>query len=47
MFAQAPEGSVMLREHENLRDWLARIETRPSMAVTTWDKLLERVAAAA
>jgi hypothetical protein len=31
----------MLREHENLR------ETRPSTAVTTWDKLLERVAVAA
>jgi len=47
MLAQAPEGAQMLREHENLTRWLARIEARPSMAATTWDKLLERVAAAA
>ena len=47
MFAQAPEGAQILQEHENLRDWLMRIETRPSMAATTWDRLLERVAAAA
>jgi len=47
MFAQAPEGAQILREHENLRGWLARIEARPSMQATTWDRLLERVAAAA
>ena len=47
MLAQAPEGAQMLREHENLTGWLARIEAHPSMAATTWDKLLERVAAAA
>src|SRR6516162_2409659 len=47
MLAQAPEGAQMLREHENLTRWLARIEARPSIAATTWDKLLERVAAAA
>jgi len=47
MLAQAPEGAQMLREHENLTRWLACIESRPSMAATTWDKLLERVAAAA
>src|SRR5215472_16806199 len=47
MFAQAPEGAQILQEHENLRGWLARIEARPSMAATTWDKLLERVAAVA
>jgi len=47
MFAQATEGAQMLQEHENLTRWLARIEARPSMAATTWDKLLERVAAAA
>jgi glutathione S-transferase len=46
MLAQAPEGAQMLREHENLTGWLARIEARPSTAATTWDKLLERVAAA-
>ncbi|HEV3371461.1 MAG TPA: glutathione S-transferase family protein [Xanthobacteraceae bacterium] len=47
MFAQAPEGGTILREHENLSGWLARIEGRPSMKATTRDRLLERVAAAA
>jgi glutathione S-transferase len=47
MFALAPEGAAILQGHENLRSWLARIEARPSMAATTWDRLLERVSAAA
>jgi glutathione S-transferase len=47
MFAQAPEGTQILQDHKNLTRWLARIEARPSMAATTWDKLLERAAAAA
>jgi glutathione S-transferase len=47
MFAQAPEGAQILQDHENLRRWLTRIEARPSMQATTWDRLLERVAAAA
>ena len=47
MFAQAPEGAQILHEHENLNRWLACIEARPSMQATTWDRLLERVAAAA
>jgi glutathione S-transferase len=47
MFALAPEGAAILKEHENLGRWLARIEARPSMQATTWDRLLERVAAAA
>ncbi len=47
MLALAPEGAAILREHENLRDWLARIEARASMQETTWDRLLERAAAAA
>jgi glutathione S-transferase len=46
MFAQAAEGTDILREHQNLSDWLARIEARPSMQATTWDRLLERAAAA-
>jgi glutathione S-transferase len=45
MFVQAPEGA-QLQEHDNLRGWLERIEARPSMQATTWDSLLERVAAA-
>ncbi len=47
MFAQAPEGAQILQDHKNLTGWLARIEARPSMQATTWDRLLERVAAAA
>ena len=47
MFAEAPEGAQILQEHENLSRWLARIEARPSMQATTWDRLLQRVAAAA
>ena len=47
MFAEAPEGAQILQEHENLRGWLARIEARPSMEATSWDRLLQRVAAAA
>ena len=47
MFAQAPEGAQILQHHDNLKGWLARIEARPSMQATTWDRLLERVAAAA
>ena len=47
MFAQAPEAVQILQDHGNLRGWLERIEARPSMQATTWDRLLERVAAAA
>jgi len=47
MFAQAPEGAQILQEHQNLSRWLARIEARPSMEATSWDRLLQRVAAAA
>ena len=47
MFAQAPEGAQILQEHENLRGWLARIEARPSLEATSWDRLLQWVAAAA
>ena len=47
IFAQASEGAQILQEHENLGRWLDRIEARPSMQATTWDRLLERVPAAA
>jgi glutathione S-transferase len=47
MFALAPEGAEILRDHANLTGWLQRIEARPSMAATAWEKLLERAAAAA
>jgi glutathione S-transferase len=47
MLAQAPEGAAILQLHTNLAGWLDRIETRPSMKATTWDRLLERAQAAA
>ena len=47
MFALAPEGAQILQEHQNLTRWLARIEARPSMQATTWDRLLERAKTAA
>ena len=47
LFAEAPEGAQILREHENLKGWLARIEARPSMQATTWARLNQRAAAAA
>jgi glutathione S-transferase len=47
MFAQSPEGEKILQERRNLSGWLTRVEARPSMKATTWDRLLERVATAA
>ena len=47
MFALAPEGAEILAEHPNLNAWLARMEARPSMHATTWDRLSERVKAEA
>jgi glutathione S-transferase len=44
MFARAPEGTAILMDHPNLQDWLTRMEARPSMQATTWDKLLQRAA---
>ena len=47
MLALAPEGAAILREHAKLSGWLDRMEARPSMQATVWDRLLEKVAAAA
>jgi glutathione S-transferase len=47
MLALAPEGADILGAHPNLNGWLARMEARPSMQSTTWDRLLERVKSAA
>jgi glutathione S-transferase len=47
MLALAPEGAEILAAHPNLKGWLARMETRRSMQVTTWDQLLDRVKTAA
>ena len=47
MFSEAPEGAAILGEHANLKSWLARLEARPSMQATTWDRLTARAQAAA
>jgi glutathione S-transferase len=46
MFAEVPEGAAMLRPHANIRSWVERMNARPSMKVTTWDKLHELARAA-
>ncbi|CAN5524269.1 glutathione S-transferase family protein [soil metagenome] len=33
------EGRAMLARHANLADWIARVDARPSMDATTWDRL--------
>lgn len=47
MLALAPEGAEILRLQANLKNWLDRMEARPSMQATGWDRLLEKTAAAA
>jgi glutathione S-transferase len=37
----SPEGKALLAPHANLRAWIARMEERPSMRNTTWDRLTE------
>ena len=37
----APEGKVLLETHANVRAWIARMEERPSLRNTTWDRLSE------
>jgi glutathione S-transferase len=42
-FRATPEWEPLSTEHENVRTWLDRMNARPSMVATTW----ERVAAMA
>ena len=35
------EGQALLTPHASLRDWLARMEARPSLQATTWDQVAE------
>jgi glutathione S-transferase len=42
-FEQTPEWQTLTAKHGNLHEWLARMQARPSMIATTW----ERVAALA
>jgi glutathione S-transferase len=38
-FAATPEWEPLTREHPNLRSWLARMNERPSLKATTWEKV--------
>jgi glutathione S-transferase len=39
--AQTPEWTVLTRDRTNLIDWLARMNDRRSMRLTTWEAVLE------
>jgi glutathione S-transferase len=44
--AQTPEWTPLSAGHQNLVDWLARMEARPSFQATTWERLTELAKAA-
>jgi glutathione S-transferase len=46
-FVQTPEWSVLGAPRPNLGAWLSRMEARPSMQATTWERLTAQVAQAA
>ncbi|WP_407180400.1 glutathione S-transferase family protein [Bradyrhizobium sp. STM 3562] len=46
-FRQTPEWPALGTPHPNLVAWLDRMEGRPSMQATTWERLTARVAQAA
>jgi len=39
ILAETGEGTEMLAPHPNVSTWIARMEARPSMQNTTWDRL--------
>jgi glutathione S-transferase len=43
---QTTEGASLLRPHSGLKAWIDRMNDRPSLRATTWDRLLERAQAA-
>jgi len=47
LFVQTPEWSALGAPHPNLVAWLTRMEARPSMQATTWERLTALVAQAA
>jgi glutathione S-transferase len=46
MFAETPEGAAMLQPCPNVRSWVERMNARPSMMATTWDRMHELAQAA-
>jgi glutathione S-transferase len=45
-FSDTPEWSVLGRPHGNLAAWLVRMQQRPSMKATTWERVAARSQAA-
>jgi glutathione S-transferase len=45
-FTQTPEWADLAAPHPNLVAWLARMEARPSMQATTWERVSEMAKAA-
>jgi glutathione S-transferase len=45
-FTQTPEWPVLGAPHKNLVAWLARMEARPSLKATTWERVSEMAQAA-
>ena len=45
-FTLAPEWSVLGAPHANLTAWIARMQARPSMQATTWERVSELAKAA-
>ena len=46
LFSLAPEWPALVAPHDNLVAWLARMEARPSLQATTWERVSEMAQAA-
>jgi glutathione S-transferase len=46
LLMECEEGQALMMPHPALSAWLARMEARPSMAATTWDRLEQAARAA-
>lgn len=47
MFREIPEWEPLTAQHPNVRAWIDRMNTRPSMQATTWERLAAATARAA
>jgi glutathione S-transferase len=46
LFSLAPEWPALVAPHKNLVAWVARMEARPSLQATTWERVSEMAQAA-
>lgn len=46
IFAQTPEWSALTHNHPNILAWSKRVEARPSMSATTWERVAQLVTGA-